>query len=1104
MRFLFKIWIFKYITIVLLTCLLFISNDLLPNSSQIIFHSDSAFVLYQNAQAEYHNGNYNAALLLFEQSGNMSKNIKAWKRYSHSLIGMTRCYRKLGEENHAIRYMEESINFMGYLSGSDYLLRLDILYTKALILIDRSEYEKSGDSLLKSLVICKENACNDSMIALINNALGIIYSKQGYLDTALVYYKKALDLKKGAMEQPDHELAIYNNNIAGIYMRTSNYKKANSYSLEALNILQQLASVHSSNLSSTYLRLGTIQYYLGNYDKSYSYYDSAELILILDLGEDHFKLYDIYEGKAAIYYNIGDMPKAEEYYQKALRIININDYFDKSKMSSMKYILGLIYFRQENLDQAMACFRECMTLNKKYNPYLLSNTYHAYAKCLEELGCFEDADKYYLFAIENRKEFYGEIHPSLAYDYLNYGIFLNTRNDTINGIRYLKKAEVIYQNTLGKKHPLTAVLHTRIGSFYQKQNKFNKALDYYQNAIIAATDNFENIDPFENPDFEDIIFETKALEALKGKGKALLERYNTQKTDTSFLYLSLATFNIATKVLHGIKTTSHLEESKNILSENEKDLYEMGIAVSLQLYEITNDITFYEKALNFASSSKAAILTSSIQEAEAKIVGQVPERYRILINEMKQTIGACQKHIFDELQLINPDSTKISRWRDELFENRIEYEKLIKEIENTYPEYFALKYAEPEILLTELRSKIENNEVLIEFVLTDNIIYSFLISKKQTRYYIASTDTLFERNLDDLLYLLYESHPVDQSQSDMERFVSASSNLYRVLISPFEDMIEDKDLRIVPDGLLTYVPFEILVSQVPEKRFYYYDLEYLIKNHSISYAYSTSLIKKQSKTSLKKPNIASFFPDYSTNTTDSVKGRDIIEPLYNLVFTDLEKDYLNSVPQSKIFSSENAVENIFVSEFNNWNILHLSMHGIVDPANPLYSKFIFTKSTDPNEDDLLHTYEIYNLCTETELSMLNVCNSGYGFYLSGEGIISLSRAFFYAGCKSIVTSLWFVNDECGATIIIDFYKHLLSGKSKTQSLQLAKIDYINNADPFHSHPHFWATYIVVGDPSKIVNGNRKVAIYFIIAAIWGIIVMYFTRKGMRYSKNRKN
>ena len=90
--------------------------------------------------------------------------------------------------------------------------------------------------------------------------------------------------------------------------------------------------------------------------------------------------------------------------------------------------------------------------------------------------------------------------------------------------------------------------------------------------------------------------------------------------------------------------------------------------------------------------------------------------------------------------------------------------------------------------------------------------------------------------------------------------------------------------------------------------------------------------------------------------------------------------------------------------------------------------------------------------------VLSACETGIGKLQRGEGIISLARAFAYAGAKSIVTSLWSVNDQKTKDLMLLFYKNLRKGKSKSEALREAKLSFIAKNDNPNAHPFFWAGF----------------------------------------------
>ena len=119
------------------------------------------------------------------------------------------------------------------------------------------------------------------------------------------------------------------------------------------------------------------------------------------------------------------------------------------------------------------------------------------------------------------------------------------------------------------------------------------------------------------------------------------------------------------------------------------------------------------------------------------------------------------------------------------------------------------------------------------------------------------------------------------------------------------------------------------------------------------------------------------------------------------------------------FDDEASEEN-FKQLAPQYNVLHLATHAITNDLLPSYSKLLLSKNDLGKEDGILYAYELYNLRINADLVVLSACNTGYGKINQGEGVMSLSRGFAYAGCPNLVTSLWAASDQSSANIIKKF------------------------------------------------------------------------------------
>jgi CHAT domain-containing protein len=164
-----------------------------------------------------------------------------------------------------------------------------------------------------------------------------------------------------------------------------------------------------------------------------------------------------------------------------------------------------------------------------------------------------------------------------------------------------------------------------------------------------------------------------------------------------------------------------------------------------------------------------------------------------------------------------------------------------------------------------------------------------------------------------------------------------------------------------------------------------------------------------------------------------------------------------------IVAGRAATEEKFCSVADRYRIIHLSTHGKADNRVGDYAFIAFAEVPDSLENELLFVRELYNLSLNADLVVLSACETGTGKLQRGEGIISVARAFAYAGAKSIVTSLWEVNDQSTAELTRYFYRELRMGADKDEALRKARLRYIREASVRQAHPFFWAAFQCVGD-----------------------------------------
>ena len=184
-----------------------------------------------------------------------------------------------------------------------------------------------------------------------------------------------------------------------------------------------------------------------------------------------------------------------------------------------------------------------------------------------------------------------------------------------------------------------------------------------------------------------------------------------------------------------------------------------------------------------------------------------------------------------------------------------------------------------------------------------------------------------------------------------------------------------------------------------------------------------------------------------------------------------------------------AIKENFLKHKNDFEIIHLNTHGGLDSISQTPWLAFY--------DSEITLYELYGLENQAELVVLDACKTDDGVHLSGEGIINLSRGFFFNGAQSVLASQWKVNEKAGNKILQTFYQELADGKSKSKALQLAKINYLQNHDQERTVPYYWATFKLTGSTDAVVQKswlNAKTLLIGIFVLGCFCVCFYFRKK----------
>ncbi len=316
-----------------------------------------------------------------------------------------------------------------------------------------------------------------------------------------------------------------------------------------------------------------------------------------------------------------------------------------------------------------------------------------------------------------------------------------------------------------------------------------------------------------------------------------------------------------------------------------------------------------------------------------------------------------------------------------------------------------------------------------------------------------------------------------------------------------QDVQLEGELVIIPHRQLSRLSFEMINTNNSDR-----PQTYVINKCAVRYAYAASLMQASPVASQRKHSHA-FFGGFAATRFNPEANADFQNPspgggnssIVSLARTGKEVQTIASLLGGDAFIHTSPAD--FLQHAARYRILHIATHAVVDEDNGQNCNFLFERDTAGHYE--VSDGEIASLPLQADMAVLSACKTGLGKMNNNEGMISLGRSFFIAGCPSVVMSLWVVNDESTATIMTSFYEHLTKGEAKDEALRNAKLSYLAaQTNPAKKDPYYWAGFVVVGDNEALQNGYQPylsgwilVTLVMISLLVWAFV--YWRRRSRR-------
>jgi CHAT domain-containing protein/Tfp pilus assembly protein PilF len=483
------------------------------------------------------------------------------------------------------------------------------------------------------------------------------------------------------------------------------------------------------------------------------------------------------------------------------------------------------------------------------------------------------------------------------------------------------------------------------------------------------------------------------------------------------------------------------------------------------------------RAFEALERSRARALLTMLAERDLVLDEALPSDVAEANSKVNEEYDRAQ----ETLAGLNPgrDTVEIERLQTRLRDLRESRARVIEKIRGASPRLAALKYPQP-LSLERIQQALDPGTTLLSYDIGKDKSHLFVVQRghggpaRLTVHTMPVGDAGLRAQIATLRRLIERQG--DSREGPSPAFIELARQLFNLLIAPAEDAVDTADrVLISPDGPLHGLPFAALIrsNTAPGGRSWQYLVEWK-PVHTVVSATVYAELKKASPPAGPATLVAFGDPVYpvSSDHPKSVaksEFRGVLGPgsaLSPLPATRVEVETLARKfgEQATTYLGADATE-ARAKSVKKTRYLHFATHSLLDARFPLNSALALTvpaQRREGEENGLLQAWEIFEqVRIDADLVTLSACETALGAELAGEGLVGLTRAFHYAGARSVLASLWRVADTATADLMGDLYGNLKSGVTKDEALRRAQLAAINQ--PNTAAPFYWAAFTLSGD-----------------------------------------
>ena len=831
---------------------------------------------------------------------------------------------------------------------------------------------------------------------------------------AIEYYKRCLSVAK-ELGNRGLEGAAYSS-LGHAFDELSDYKTALKYHYQHLNIAKSLKDM--SGERTAYASLGSVFGSLGDFKKSLDHFHCA-INIAKEMGNKE-ALMLTYAGLGKAFENLGNLKKAEEYTNMHLNLAK--EIGNKCEEGGAYCNLGHIFFGLGNFKKSIECYNRQLKIAKDFGDLTAEGAaLGGLGIVFDSLGDFEkaiDNHNNHLRIAKAAGDKDGEAiaNGNLGNAYLSLGDFKKA-------LHYFEQRLGIAKNLGDKAGEGRAYGH--LGSTYRHLGDYKKAMDYYSLRLCIAQELGDKAGEGAACGYIGTVCQhlgnyKKAIEWNQQKLRIADDLGNQHMEGQAYSDIGLCfeMLKRLPKALENYQTSVRVFDRMRSLLQP-KDEWKIGFR-----NECNPAYTGLWRVLLKQEKIDDALAAADHGRAQG-LADLLTSKYGFQKSQTRE-----QKLVKEEFGLLNPSSSNTIFLAVNVLEKKVDIWFLSKE----------------KPVLHRLR-KLDNH-------CTKNVAETLqsLIQFAYQKIGVCANVNCENRSLDVLrenCSAVGRSHK-KESQPILQDDSIPLAALYRFVMAPILDLIDGDEVIIVPDGPLWLAPFSALLNPYSE--------------------YVCESLKIRLIPSLTSLKIIAHCPEFHSSSGALIVGDPDVSEVTNsqgdrileqLSFARKEAQMIGQILNVAPLTGKLATKCEVLKQICSVAVVHIAAHGHMQTGEIALSPNPERRSQIPAEEDYILTMtDVMSVKLRAKLVVLSCCHSGRG-EIKAEGVVGIARAFIGAGARSVLVSLWAIDDEATLEFMKSFYHNLVKGRSASESLNHA-MKCLRESEKF-SGVKYWAPFTLIGD-----------------------------------------